>query len=51
MTREIFSMILDAGFGLSALYLASKLTLRVNQIGKKQEDHETRITVLERKAA
>ena len=38
------STIADIGLGASALYLASKLTMRV-------QDHERRIGVLERKAA
>lgn len=41
---QLFSMLLDVGLGASALFLAQKLVVRVN-------DHEKRITVLERKAA
>lgn len=41
---ELLSILADIGLGAAALYLASKLTLKV-------QDHEVRIGVLERKAA
>lgn len=49
--HELFSMLLDAGLGASALYLASRLTTKVVKLEKRTDEHDQRITVLEKKAA
>jgi hypothetical protein len=48
---QIFSMLLDAGLGASALYLASRLVTKVNMLEKKHLDHEVRIVFLEKRVA
>jgi chaperonin cofactor prefoldin len=49
--KELLTIIADIGLGASALYLASKQTVKVNQVDKRQDSLDARVTVLERKAA
>jgi hypothetical protein len=49
--KELLTIVADIGLGASALYLASKLTIKVNLQDKVQQNHEVRITKLEKRAA